>query len=191
MTEDTSKNNASRYIAVVLAIVIFAFVTISGCTTNKPPEQQETLLTVTVGSQSYNYTLDDLTTLKSITGQGSYINKAGTITGPNNYTGVTVSVLFSTIPDLAPKYGFQAIASDNYTVNYSLAAVDGQVPVFNETGSALGTGNMTMLIAYKENGVFLNESTKGPLRIVFIDKEGAITQSSLWLSSLVEIQIID
>ena len=48
-----------------------------------------------------------------------------------------------------------------------------------------------MIIAYKENGEFLNETSNGPLRIAFIDIEPYLTSFSLWLSSLVKIEIIE
>jgi hypothetical protein len=203
MAEKTPTNKFNKYIAIVLAIVIIAAVGIYAYTTfvqkespesenNTPPivEPDETLLTVSVGSQSYNYTLDNLTALGTIAEQGSYINKVGKITGPNNYTGVTVSMLLSSIPSLPANYTLHAIASDEYARNYSIDEVNGHVIVFNETGAEIGIGNLTMIIAYKESGVLLNETTKGPLRIVFVDAEPSITNSGLWLGSLVKIEII-
>ena len=71
-----------------------------------------------------------------------------------------------------------------------LDEVNGHVTLFNDTGAEIGTGNLTMIIAYKENGVLLNETTKGPLRIAFVDTEPSITNSGLWLGSLVKIEII-
>ena len=99
-------------------------------------------------------------------------------------------LLLNTIPSLPTNYTFHAIASDDYARNYSINELNGHVTIFNETGSEIGTGNLTMIIAYKENGVFLNESTKGPLRIAFVDEQPSITNSGLWLSSLVKIEII-
>jgi len=198
MTEATSNNKFNKYISVTFAIVIIVSVGISGCTTDQPSDkqQEETLLTISVGSQlsnnfaEYTYSLDDLTALDNISGQGSYINKVGKITGPDIYTGINISVLLSTIPSLPTNYTFHAIASDEYARNYSIDEVNGHVIVFNETGAEIGIGNLTMIIAYKENGVVLNETTKGPLRIAFVDTQPSITNSGLWLSSLVKIEII-
>jgi hypothetical protein len=192
MTEKTSYNKFNRNISVALAVVIIISVGICGCTTNQPSEEQQekTLLTISVGSELYIYSLDDLTTLDNISEQGSYINKVGKITGPNTYTGVTVSELLGTIPSLPTNYTFHAIGSDEYARNYTLDEVNGHVMVFNETGAEIGTGNLTMIIAYKENGVLLNETTKGPLRITFVDTEPSITNSGLWMGSLVKIELI-
>jgi len=68
--------------------------------------------------------------------------------------------------------------------------VNGHVTLYNDTGAEIRAGNLTMIIAYKENGVFLNESTKGPLRIAFVDTEPSITNSGLWMGSLAKIEII-
>jgi len=205
MAEATSNNKFNKYIAVALAVVIIVAVGIYAYTTflkkeltpsenknNQPPNIQpgETLLTITVGSQSYNYTLNNLTALGTISEYGSYINKLGKITGPNNYTGVTVNMLLSSIPALPTNYTFHAIASDGYSRNYSIDEVNGHVTIFNETGGEVGTGNLTVIIAYKENDVLLNETTKGPLRIAFVDTQPTITNSGLWLGSLVKIEII-
>jgi hypothetical protein len=157
---------------------------------NESTQPERTLLTISVGSQVYNYSLDDLTALEPVSGQGSYINQKGKITGPNNYTGVAFLSLLSSIQSLPTNYTFLAIASDGYNVSYSIDEVNGHVPLLNETGAEIGVGNFTMIVAYKQNGVFMNETTKGPLRIAFVDTEPSLTNSGLWLSSLVKIEII-
>ncbi|MBN1861174.1 MAG: hypothetical protein JW840_06915 [Candidatus Thermoplasmatota archaeon] len=164
--------------------------TVTVTVNNESSQPEKTFLTISVGSQLYNYSLTDLTELDAVSGEGSYINKIGKITGPNTYTGVTVNVLLESIPSLPSNYTFRAIASDGYERNFSSDELNGYVPVFNETGGELGLSNLTMIIGYKENGVFLNETTKGPLRIAFIDDVPSLTNSGLWLSSLVKIEII-
>lgn len=148
-------------------------------------------MTIQVGSQIYNYSLDGLTGLDAVSGPGSYINKVGKITGLNTYTGVTIQVLLESILSLPSNYTFRAIASDGYARNFTADELNGYVTVYNETGEELGTGIITMIVAYKENGVFLNETTKGPLRIAFINEESSITNSGLWVSPLVKIEIIE
>jgi hypothetical protein len=160
MAEKISNNKFNKYISVALVVVIIVSVGIYAYTnfikkeptiseTNPLPSSQpeKTLLTITVGSESYNYTFNNLTVLGNITGEGSYINKVGKITGPNNYTGVSMSVLFNSIPNLPNNYTFHAIASDGYSRNFSIDEVNGHIPVFNETGAEIGTENLTMIIA--------------------------------------------
>jgi len=203
MTKQSGKEEKiNKYISAVLVVAIIAAAGVyaythlveketgdSGAGQTPVVEPEETLLTISVGSESFNYSLDEITALDGITGQGRYINKVGKITGPNNYTGISISVLLGTIESLPVNYTLRAIASDEYALNYSMDEVNGQVTVYNETGEEIGIGNMTMIIAYKENGELLNETTSGPLRVAFVDEQGSITSSGLWLRSLVKIEI--
>jgi hypothetical protein len=152
--------------------------------------QGNILLTVRFGTQSYNFTQDDLTELPTMTGQGSYKKNSGAITGPYTYTGVSISTLLDSITSLPTTYTFRAQAHDGYALSYSMEEMNGHVMVYNDTGVEIGTGNLTMMIAYKQNNTYMNENSNGPLRIVFVDTEPKITSSGLWLSSLTEIEII-
>ena len=189
--------NSDKLVTIVLAIVIIlcigtlVYVNIpqEKQTTQKPgPEVERPVLTISYGSESFNYTLDELIEMESYTGSGGYIKKSGVIVGPNNYTGVKISTLTNVFSNLSENYTIQAVASDGYTVSYTYDEIKGHVPVYNESGNETGIGNLTMIIAYKENGVLLNESTGGPLRIAFVD-EGAISSSRLWIRSLVSLSI--
>jgi hypothetical protein len=196
--KQTSKYN--QYItiilvaAIIISICVIAYVNFipkSGEPTDEEiSEPAQTLLTVTYDSHINNYSRDDLTSFVSTTGIGSYINRAGKITGPINYTGVQISVLLDEISDLPGTYTVHVVAVDGYTVNYSLDEINGNVPIYNETGNETGVGNLTMIIAYQAEGQYLNETTDGPLRVAFVDETGTITHSSLWLRSLVRIDII-
>jgi hypothetical protein len=99
-------------------------------------------------------------------------------------------VLLSAIPSLPTNYTVHAIASDGYPQNFSLREQDGHIIVFYETGAEIGTGNLMMISAYKENGVLMNETKKSSLRIEYFDAETSITNSGMWLSSLVKIERI-
>ncbi len=192
MGEATSSNEYRKTIVALFTIVSLMTVAVCGCTSKPQNEQQkETLLTITFGDDSYNYSMDDLLILQSSSGQGSFINSKGKITGPNNFTGVAITaILNDAIPDLPSNYTIQAIASDNYTVNYTMDELNGHITVFNRTGQENGTGNLTMIIAYLQNGEYLNKTTNGPLRIAFIDTEPSITRAGLWLNSVVKIKVI-
>ena len=187
----------NKYISVV---VIAAFIFAIGLITyiylvEKEPSDsdQDTvvpLLTISVGTELYNYSLNELMVFDSVSGQGGYINKIGKITGPNNYTGVSVGVLLNSIGSMLDNYTLHAVANDGYSLNYSLNEVKGQLSVYNKTGVEIGVGNLTMIIAYKENGELINETSDGPLRIVFVDEQGSITRSEMWLKSLVGLEIV-
>jgi len=184
--------NSDKLVTIVLAIVIIlcigtlVYVNIpqEKQTTQKPgPEVERPVLTISYGSESFNYTLDELIETESFTGSGGFIKRSGTVVGPNNYTGVRISTLLNDVSHLPQSFTLEATASDGYTVNYTYDEIKGHVMVYNESGGETGIGNLTMIIAYKENGVLLNESTGGPLRVAFVD-DGAISSSSLWIRSV-------
>jgi hypothetical protein len=181
-----------KYVSCSLMIVLIAAVVLSGCTSNQPPSTKpdKTLLTVRVGAQSFNYTLKNLTSLDNVTGPGASISRSGNITGPNNYTGVTISVLLRSIPSLPTNFTVRAIASDGYAVNYTMNETNGHPFIFNESGAGIGNGNLTLIIAYKENGVFLNKTTRGPLLTAFIGNATSLTASGRWVSSVTTIEIV-
>ena len=189
----------SRLVAVVMAVVIVISVATliyvglphEGNVAQNASQgggEEKVVLTLTYGNESFNYTLDELMKMDSFTGSGRYIKKSGTIVGPNNYTGVRISMLLKDVPNLPENFTIEAIASDGYTVNYTYDEVKGYVAVYNESGNETGVGSLTMIIAYKENGELLGESTGGPLRVAFVD-DGAISSSSLWIRSVTAILI--
>jgi hypothetical protein len=49
---------------------------------------------------------------------------------------------------------------------------------------------MTMVLAYQFEGEWLNESSDGKLKIVFLDGNGSITESILWRKKVNSIRII-
>jgi len=204
MSEEKSKTDDkfNKYMAIALVIVIIFAIGVLAYTNlvekesensdNDQPfleEFEEKILSISVDSSSYNYSLNELITFDSVSGRGGYINRIDKITGPNNYTGVSILVLLNSIEEIPEIHTINAIASDGYALNYSINELNGHVSVFNKTGNETGKGDLTMIIAFKENGKLLNETTYGPLRIVFIDDKGSITNSSLWLRSLVKLEV--
>ena len=198
MSENKGEDN-NRFVAAVMAVVIIISV-VTLVYVNIPHEENvaqntfqgggegKVVLTLTFGNESFNYTLDGLMKMEGFTGSGGYIKKSGTIVGPNNYTGVRISMLLKDVPNLPQNFTMEAIASDGYTVNYTYDEVKGYVAVYNESGNETGVGSLTMIVAYKENGELLTESTGGPLRVAFVD-DGAISSSRLWIRSVTAILI--
>jgi len=187
----------TKYTAILLAMIFI----IAGCVyiyvnlpkneekNEQPTPNEEVLLTIVFGSKSFNYSLEDLTDFKVITGRGGYKKQSGTIIGPNNYTGVSVIEILDSIDAITDTYNIRAFAKDGPFYDYSMDKINGHVMTYNESGNETGIGNLTMIIAYEENGIHLNDSLGGPLRIVFVDEEGSITDSALWTKWLVKIEI--
>jgi len=47
-----------------------------------------------------------------------------------------------------------------------------------------------MVLAYQYEGNWLNETSDGKLKIVFLDEKGSITKGSLWWKKVTSIRII-
>jgi hypothetical protein len=163
----------------------------NGETSDNGEAPGETVLTVYVAGSSWNYSMTDLLGLEAYTGENTRINTIGKISGPYSYTGVPMPTLLETVEPLPENYTLQVIANDNNTLNFTMSEVNGHVPIYDSEGNETGVGNLTMLIAYEEGDVMLNQSTGGPLRIVFVDQEGSLTKSSNSLKYLIEIRIIE
>ena len=144
----------------------------------------------------YNSTLnvseEFLRGLPAVTGFGGYMKKDGvTIVGPFNYTGVPFTVLlqqFSMIPD---DYFVKSQSSDGYTIDYSKDVVNGIVNGYSPAGDPIDVINSTMVLAYEENGTIISSENGGPLKIVFLNEDGNLTDGFRWAKDVVSITILE
>jgi len=180
----TDKIIAGIFVAVIIiAVGVFAYYNL-----HNPSEKENVLLTVSYGNDYYNYTLSDLKKIDSFSGNGGYKTSHGSIKGLASYTGVRMTKLLNEISNLPDSYIIQVIAKDNYSVNYTIDEIHGNVTVYDSNGNETGTGGVTMILAYAENGRY--DFDDGPLRIAYVDN-GAITSSKLWAKWVVEIKVIE
>jgi len=183
-------------IALIVALGVFIFVNLPKQTT--PPEgttqQGTTILTITVNGHQTNYTLAQLESLESFTAKGGYRTNLPAIKGQGNYTGVRIQTFISTLSGVPNNYSIMVFSSDgsNRTFNHStiLGNVDTYDPENASDARPIGYGGLTMVLAYKYEGEYLNESKDGKLKIVFLDDQGSITSSGLWWKYVVAIQVI-
>ena len=197
------EKNRNKIIGAVLAVIIFlAIVTI--IIVNLPEEiekngetpngETETVLSLTYGNETTNYTLKDLEALEEFTGKGTFIKYGALpnvfLEGPTNYTGIRVITLLNLIANLPSNYSIVVNTSDPGTFYYNKSVIDGQVGIYNESGNITQTGGVTMIFAYKKEGGYITEPTEGPLRIAFID-DGKITSSQLWARMVVSVELIE
>ncbi len=196
----TSKTNkiigAVVAIAIIISIAVLVYVNL--------PKQTETpddndddhktappTLTLIYNDETQNFTFGQLERLESYTAKGGYRNNLGVIKGIGNYTGVNITTLVNTLQPIPYRFSVQIFTEDEKNMSYNYSTIIGQVPIYNpENGSEIGNGNMTMVLAYQFEGNLLNESSDGKLRIVFLDEQGSITNSRLWLKMVTSIKII-
>jgi len=200
MTTKTNKIiSAVVAIAIIISVAVLIYVNLpkqTETTEDEPPAQKEnpSIFTIIYDDEQQNFTLGQLERLEPYTAKGGYRKQSGFIKGLGNYTGVNITTLVNNLqPDL---YQYSLRATDiegNYTF-YNFSTITGQVNIYNPENASdpnpIGKGNMTMVLAYQFEGDWLNESSDGKLKIVFLDENGSITDSSLWWKKVVSIRII-
>jgi hypothetical protein len=210
-----TENKSNKIITIVLAAIItLAAITViyislpqnKGKTTGGNNEQQDgnnpteesAILTVIYGDEQTNYTLEELEALDSYTGMGGYRTSFPSIKGQGNYTGVPIATLVEQTASNIENYSIIVTSNDgeqteNKTYNYSL--VLGNVDIYNPNNSSdptpIGNDGLTMVLTYKYEGDYLNESKEGKLKITFLDESGSITSSGLWWKYVISIEIVE
>lgn len=199
MTTKTSKIlSAAIAIVIIVAVAVLVYVNLprqsnvpSG--NNNGQNTTSPIFSITYGDKQTNFTLSELTDLPSYTAKGGYRTQAGFIKGVGNYTGVNITTLVDTFQTGPFLYSLKVISEDGNTT-YNYTTILGNVDLYNPDNASdpnpIGKGNTTMVLAYKFEGNWLNESTDGKLKIVFLDEKGSITKASLWWKKVISIKII-
>jgi uncharacterized protein YxeA len=197
MTSKTNKIiSAVVAIAIIIAIAVLIYVNLPKPTekTDDNTDDHKSIpptLTLIYDDEQKNFTFGEIERLESYTAKGGYRNSVGVIKGVGNYTGVNITTLVNTLQPVPYRYTLQVFSEDGKNMSYNYSTIIGQVPIYNpENGSAIGTGNMTLVLAYQLEGDWLNESSDGKLRIVFLDNQGSITESKYWMKMVTSIKVI-
>ncbi|HUT00356.1 MAG TPA: hypothetical protein VMY59_08575 [Candidatus Thermoplasmatota archaeon] len=185
-------------IAIIASVAVLVYVNL--------PKQAETLLedntphntippvlTLIYDDEEKNFTLAELERLEPYTKKGGYRTESGFIKGMGNYTGVNITTLIKTIDSVPLQYIIQVISEDG-NLSYNYSTILGDVTLYDSNNGSnpnpIGKGNMTMVLAYQYEGNWLNETSDGKLKIVFLDEKGSITKGSLWWKKVTSIRII-
>jgi hypothetical protein len=209
-----TENKSNKIITIVLAvIIILAAITVIyiSLPQNKENEkasggnngqqggdnqtEESVILTVIYGDEQTNYTLEELEALDSYTGMGGYRTSFPSIKGQGNYTGIPVTTLVELIAGDIENYSVVVYSSDGSNKTYTFSMVQGNVDIYNPNNASdatpIGNGGLTMVLTYKYEGDYLNESKDGKLKITFLDESGSITSSGLWWKYVTYIEIIE
>jgi hypothetical protein len=183
-------------VALIVALVVFIVVNLPGQTSSPGGSTQPgtTILTVIYNGHQTNYTMKQLESLESITGEGGYRTSYPMIKGQGNYTGVRIQTLINTSGVVLNNYSIIVFSSDGTNKTYNESTIRGHVYTYDTENASdaqpMGYGGLTMVLAYKYNGTYLNESNDGKLKIAFLDDQGSITSSKLWWKYVDAIQVI-
>ncbi len=153
-----------------------------------------TVFSLIYDDEQKNFTLSGLQQVETFTAKGGYRTQSGLIKGQGNYTGVNITTLVSMFQPTPYLYSLIISSEDGETLMYNYTTIQGHVNIFNPDNASdpnpIGKGNMTMLLAFHYEGTWLDESTDGKVKIVFVDDEGSITQASLWWKKVTSIRVI-
>ena len=195
---------------IILATVVIIYVNLPGKETDddqtddtedgteeleeEDEEESEPIFSLIYGDTELEYTLEEIENMDLYTGSGAMI-KTGwfpeiVISGPNDYTGIEITYLLNQIENKPENYTINVISSDDRETEYNQSYIQGNVDIYNDTGDIIATSGVTMILAFKENGEYLNKTDAGNLRIAFVDDE-KITSSSLWAKYVTSIEIIE
>jgi hypothetical protein len=200
MVSNTNKITAGVLIAaLVIALGVYVFVNLPNQTqteeTQPPtPPQTNTVLTVTINGHDINYTLAQLESFDAYTAKGGYRTSFPAIKGQGNYTGVRVQKLIDSLGYNLENYSLIVFSSDGSNKTFNYTTVCGNVPYYNPENASdenpLGHGNLTLVLAYKYEGDYLNASKDGVLKTTFLNDQGAITSSGYWWKFVDKIQVV-
>lgn len=157
------------------------------------PQWVSNVVKIEVLENLYNstFTLSEsvLRAMESVTGDGGYKKKSGDIVGPFNFTGVSLRTLLEEYFTLPEDYIVIARSRDGYAAEYTKSIVEGAVNGYNATGYPLDEINSTVVIAYEQNGSAIIDN--GPLRLVFLNEDGNLTDGFRWVGDVVSIAVLE
>ncbi len=204
-----AENNSNKTITIALAVIIciaaivLLYVNLPQDSTDTTDDNQNTeplvLLTLIYNNTENEYTLEELENFTSVTDTGRYVKSkllpdTVLITPDLNesawsFTGVAVKTLIDEFENIPDKYNITVTASDDWTSEYTKDQVEGTIDIYNETGNVTSTTGATMILAYTQDGEYIDEED-GPLRIALIGDD-VITSSNLWSKMVVSIEIVE
>ncbi len=144
------------------------------------------------GTKSKGYTVDQLKALTSASGYAGTKNKAGTVSAPVSYTGVTLTDLLNAAGGFGSTSSVRVTASDGFTKTFTYAQITSGTGMnfYDLSGNAATpSAAAPFLLAYKVNGQDLDTGT-GPLEIVILTGQNQVTDGSNFVKLTLTIEII-
>jgi DMSO/TMAO reductase YedYZ molybdopterin-dependent catalytic subunit len=180
---------------VAIAIVLMASFGIILLFPRESQSSPDVVLTVTIGNEVSNYTLDSIIRMPNITGYTGFV-KTGTnpyiIVDPSNWTGVPMLYLLNLTGSLPANFSLKVLSSDGYITYFTRAEVLGSVEAYNSsTAESIGPRTFIMALAYMQDFELLTNETGGPLRLVLIPNGAYYSAGHSWPKLVREISVID
>ncbi|MFW9770062.1 MAG: molybdopterin-dependent oxidoreductase [Candidatus Thorarchaeota archaeon] len=155
------------------------------------PGPEPVLFILNYNDQTLQYTMSELVALGSVSGEGGYKRNSGAIVGPDSYQGVPFTTLMTQVLSLPSNYTVIVRAGDDWISEYSKAVIEGTVNGYSPTGDSIGDIACTMILAYEMNSAPISIGDGGPLRVVFLNEDGNLTDGFNWAKNVVNITIVE
>jgi molybdate transport system substrate-binding protein len=192
ITSSSSSVTTTTKTTTTTTIPISSTVTTTAATTTATTTPITTIvLTVVNGTKTQTYTLAQLKALQSTKGYGATRNKAGIITGPDTYVGVTLTSLIKAAGGLLNGGAVRVTAQDGYSKTLTYSQVyQGTFSVYDQSGSPANAGTQPFVsLIYSKDGNDL-DTTAGPIEMGIITDNNQASDASLWIKLTNKIEIL-
>jgi DMSO/TMAO reductase YedYZ molybdopterin-dependent catalytic subunit len=171
-----------------IKIIFPAAATTAAATSSAPAGA--TVLTLTKGTQSKTYSLDELKALTATSGYGGTKNKAGVVVGAVPLKGVALTDLMSAVGGLGAKDSLKFTAKDGYTKTLTADQINaGTFTTYNSSGNATNAEiKPVVILAYESDGKALDSAT-GPLELAILTSKNQVTDGSNFVKTIEKIEV--
>lgn len=142
----------------------------------------DTALTVKGPEGTKRFTFTEVEELQAVDGWGGMKDSVGNISGPFQYTGVSVKNLVEKVGTFDENKAVKLTAKDGYSMTFSYDQVmNGKFLTYDPaTGNETDASGLQLILAYKEKGEPLPEKHGGPIRAVIVDGRKQVTDGHCW-----------
>ena len=175
-------------IAAILSIAAIAYLD----PFRTPAEQIEWNVTV-VGSTGEEkvLTFAAITAMRSHDGYGGFFTTVGVVNGPFKLKGVLLSDICGLVGGIDTTNTVWVSAPDGYLMVFSYEQVNGEFRTFDpETFKEVPHEELTIILAFEQDGVPLAEYDGKPLRIAIVSTRGDyLTEGHYWVKWVDRIEV--
>jgi hypothetical protein len=186
-----------KVIGLALGLLMMAAMLLASCGTSNTTSTttstvatsttaEGVVLTVTNGSAIKTYSLADLQALTPVTGNGGSI-----INGLSSYQGVALTDLLNAVGGIAEGQSVTITGAHNYSMTLTYDQITNVSFNFYDTSGnpVTPTTKPVLAVIYSVNGAPL-VSYRGPTELGLLSTQNLVSDASMWLESLMQIDII-
>ena len=139
------------------------------------------------GTESRELFLSEVMDLGEITGIAGYLKTTGAVRGPYEIVGVPLLSVIKEACEILGNYSIEVEAIDGYTMMLSQDEVEGRVDVYDDQGNKVGTGGVTSILYYEQDGS--RDFSGMPLRMAYMGGGGQITDGHYWVKQVARLTV--